>query len=83
MEWEGEMWGGTAASGISVSRLDWWRVWLGGSIGSGGGGSGIEWMLSIGGIGVDASGASGGESVVSSAILLVAIGSALWWLIAV
>ncbi len=38
-----------------------------------GGGSGIEWMLSIGGIGVDAPEASGGGFRVSSAIVMVAI----------
>ncbi len=38
-----------------------------------GGGSGIEWMLSIGGIGVDAPEASGGGLRVSSAIVMVAI----------
>ncbi len=70
-----------ASSDISVSRLgwDWGRAWVGGSIGSGGGRSGIEWMLSMGGIGVDAS--SCGGPVVSSAIVLVAIGtvwSAFW-----
>lgn len=59
-----EMWNGkrTAASGISVSR-----VGLGGSIGSGWW-SGMEWMLSIGGIGVDAPEASGGGLGLSSAI---------------
>lgn len=71
-EQEGRVWGGggarTAASDISASRLTWGRVWLGGSIGSGGGRSGIEWILSIGGIGVDASEASGSGFAVSSAI---------------
>ena len=43
-------------------------VWMGGSIGSAGGRSGIEWMLSIGGIGVDASGPSTGRLGLSSAI---------------
>ena len=59
-----EMWNGkrTAASGISVSR-----VGFGGSIGSGWR-SGMEWMLSIGGIGVDAPEASGGGLGLSSAI---------------
>ena len=62
--------GRTVASCISVSRLGWERAWLGGSMGSGGVWSGIEWMLSIGGIGVDASEASGGRFVGSSAIVL-------------
>lgn len=85
--WSAECWweiggggksrGRTAASGISVSRLGWGRPWFGGSIGSGGGRSGIEWMLSIEGIGVDTSEASGWGSVVSSAILFVAIGNVL------
>lgn len=43
-------------------------------MGSGGDGSGMEWMLSMGGIGVDASETSGGGMGVSSAIVLVAIG---------
>ena len=61
-----EMWNGerTAASGISVSRVG---LGLGGSIGSGWR-SGMEWMLSIGGIGVDAPEASGGGLGLSSAI---------------
>lgn len=46
-------------------------------MGSGGGRSGIEWMLSIGGIGVDASETSGGGLVVSSAIVFVTIGTVL------
>lgn len=50
---------------------------LGGSTGSGGGRSVIEWMLSIGGTGVDASGASAGDLGVSSAILFVGIGTIL------
>lgn len=62
--------GRTAASDISVSRLGWGRVWLGGSIGSEGWRSGIEWMLSIGGIGVDASAASGAGVGGSSAIFV-------------
>lgn len=56
-----------------MSRLGWGRVWLGGSIGSEGGRSGIEWMLSIGGIGVDASAASAASGAgmgVSSAIFV-------------
>lgn len=68
-ERERKMWNGkrTAASGISVSRVGWGRVGLGGSIGSGWR-SGMEWMLSIGGIGVDAPEASGGGLGLSSAI---------------
>lgn len=62
--------GRTGASDISVSGLGWGRVWLGGSIGSEGGRSGIEWMLSIGGIGVDASAASGAGFGGSSAIFV-------------
>ena len=46
-------------------------------MGSGGGRSGIEWMLSIGGIGVDASETSGGGLAVSSAIVFVTIGTIL------
>ena len=68
------MWERTPASGISVSMLGWGRAWLGGSMGSGVGTSGIEWMLSIGGIRVVASGPSGGGFAVSSAIVWVAIG---------
>lgn len=64
----------TAASGISVSRLAGWRVWVGGSIGSGGELSGMEWMLSIGGIGVDTSEVSGGGMGASSAIVEGAVG---------
>ena len=68
--WGGEMGERTAASGITVSRLGWGRMGSGGR-------SGIEWMLSMGGIGVVASGPSGVGSVGSSAILFVAIGADL------